>query len=191
MTFVPECAENTTMKLCMLGVLAITAASGLGFSAYAQPKQVSVADGAMSFTVPSGWVLDSEPGFELYVEQTLEDESWARCAVKTQSTPLQPGMTQETINARLAQRKAADFLPEGAELLSFSVAATIGPVLVLEASYLSKDSPNARTDVRQYGVAYNNKMALVHADCVSELPEDPAFRAGAETFLGSSALNPN
>lgn len=157
--------------------------------AFADPVRVTVANGAASFAVPDGWVHDKEPGFAVYVEPTLQDEDWSRCAVKIMNAPAPQGLDQEAYNALVAQRTAKMILDPGDELISFSNSGFVDGSRMLAFSLVSKSG--SIFNVRQFTIVDGNLMTLVHADCITADPEaeDPEFLKGAMSFLDSAAVH--
>ncbi len=157
--------------------------------ACADPARVKVADGAVSFVVPAGWVHDKEPGFVIYIEPTLQDEDWSRCAVKVQKGPNPQGLDQETFNAQLAKRTAKNILSPGDDLISFSNTGFVGSSRVLAFSYVSERG--TAFNVRQFMVVEGKSATVIQADCVTADPEaaDPAFVKGSTAFLNSAAID--
>lgn len=109
----------------------------------AAQKKVSTDDGLISLMLPKGWVISPEPGraLTLIPEPGTLLQTIMSCAVSIQPIPLDVGQTQETINARMASRKADEVFPPkpGRAIAKYTTSTIIDGIVLTEVEVKQPD----------------------------------------------------
>jgi hypothetical protein len=161
------------------------AALGVASTPVAFAETVRLSAGGLTFAVPEGWAQGKEPGFAHYIEPSLEDEDWSRCAIKVQAGPNPRELTQDEFNETLGMRRAADLLEPDEKLSHFSNSTYVGGVRVLAYGFTSGGTA---FEVRTYAVVDGKSFHAVQADCVSPNEQDKKFWNAANAFFASAKI---
>ena len=155
--------------------------------AVAEPIRTGVANGVASFAIPDNWKRASEPKYDLYIDSTRHDpdgEKWARCLVRTLSTPNLGGRDQNDFNDEMQKRRAEQLVPpnSGKRLLKFSNSEFAGDARIIAFDF---EEDGAVFSVRQVSVVHGIWATIIYADCAGSAPFSATDRKDVDAFLGS------